>query len=176
MRVLDELFARRLVRMDRRNLLQSLLLSPVAFLRSSKMPAPTHLRDVPRGAYDAPYGADLRTGEGECLPEVRWASLSPEQQHVLAFASGTMDGNAGAVFPIDFPSHPHWSPDRTGPGDARRKAQDSLYRLGLLTFTSKVPEHRYDLCGWYTITQYGREIVPLGVRVGDLLDLAKARA
>ena len=40
----------------------------------------------------------------------------------------------------------------------RMAAYDSLFRLGLLTFTSKMPEHEYDICGWYTISQYGLEV------------------
>jgi hypothetical protein len=43
------------------------------------------------------------------------------------------------------------------------KVLDRLFRLGLLTFTSKMPEHRGDLCGGYSLSHYGREIVPATV-------------
>jgi hypothetical protein len=146
--------------MERRSLLKSLLLSPLAFLRP-KQPggeAGTRLTGIRQYVelnniqlpHEVPYGADLRTGDGECLPEVRWDSLSEEEQRVLTFASTAFDGNAGAVFPITRQN-------------ARSRAQDRLYRLGLLTFTSKVPDHKFDLCGWYTISHYGRGIVPANV-------------
>jgi hypothetical protein len=129
--------------MERRSLLKSMLLSPLTFFQRQPVHPP----------HEAPYDADLRTGNGKCLPEVRWDSLSHEEQVALA----RMVDHEAAVFPADSPSHPRYSRDAANP---HLHVYDRLYRLGLLTFTSKVPEHEYDLCGWYTISHYGREIVP----------------
>jgi hypothetical protein len=92
------------------------------------------------------------------LPEIRWGSLSAEQQAILLRATESFDGSAGAVCSWDFPSDPRWSASASIYTVKRMAVYDSLFRLGLLTFTSKMPEHEYDLCGWYTISQYGLEV------------------
>ena len=131
--------------MNRRSLLASLLFAPLARLRTRYAPASP--------IQQHPALADShKTGQ---LPEVRWDSLDAAQQRVLSRAAGSYDGSAGAVFPTDL----RWTAEVSIYSAERLSACDSLFRLGLLTFTSKMPEHNGDLCGWYTISQYGREIV-----------------
>ena len=142
--------------MHRRSLLSSLLMSPLVFFHARRAqstetsPAGTHWH----GSMD-----DAPSRPGDKLAEVRWEELSNDEQGALAWAASAVDGCAGAVFPWDFPSHPRWRAEsQTDVGLARLKAWEGLYRRGLLTFTSKMPEHYGDLCGWYTISQYGREV------------------
>ena len=131
---------------NRRDLLASLLLAPFSRLLGRRAATPPIQRH--------PALADAH--KAVRLPEVRWDSLDTKQQRVLSQAVKMYDGCAGAVFPWDFPSDPRW----TAESSIYKTAYDSLFRLGLVTFTSKMPEHEGDLCGWYTISQYGREIVP----------------
>ncbi len=130
--------------MNRRSLLASLLLSPLAMLRARRASAASVQRH--------PALADAhKAGK---LPEVRWGALDADQQRVLTQAVASLDGCAGAVFPWDFPTDPRWRSGASIYGAERLTACDSLFRLGLLTFTSKMPEHEWDLCGWYTVSQF----------------------
>jgi len=135
--------------MNRRSLLASLLFAPLARLRTRYAPVSPIQRH-------SALANSHKTGQ---LPEVQWDSLDAAQQHVLLRAAGSYDGSAGAVFPWDFPTDPRWTAEASIYNAERLSACDSLFRLGLLTFTSKMPEHNGDLCGWYTISQYGREIM-----------------
>jgi hypothetical protein len=135
--------------MNRRDLLASLLLSPLTRLLGRRAPTPPIQRH--------PALADAH--KAGRLPEVRWDSLDAEQQAILLRGTESFDGAVGAVCSWDFPSDPRWNASASIYTAKRMAVYDSLFRLGLLTFTSKMPEHEYDLCGWYTISQYGREIV-----------------
>ena len=134
--------------MNRRSLLASLLLAPFTKLRARYAPDPIQQHPALADSH--------RTGR---LPEVRWDQLSAEQREILLRgAEGSSTGCVGAVCPWDFPSDPRRSASVSIYTVERMAAYDSLFRLGLLTFTSKMPEHEYDICGWYTISQYGLEV------------------
>ena len=160
--------------MDRRSLLQSLLAAPFACLRGLRVPG-----ELPSAASPDARLAPLPAAEAFAwkpghLPEVEWGSLSQEEQRVLVTATTLESGHAGVVFPCDFPNHPYWSEDRSR--RTRTAARNHLFRLGLLTYTSKTPEHSGDLCGWYTITHYGRWIIPAKAREQILRELSQEEA
>jgi hypothetical protein len=90
--------------------------------------------------------------------------LTDEEKECLVYANTAFDGCAGAIFPSDFPEHPHFDGCQgesgyTKPSYRRRMMSERLRARGLLCWTAKTPEHAGDLCGWYTITDRGRETV-----------------